>query len=105
MEQAQAVNNGSWQEINAPQKVGKRPKRIAPPLPSGPGAGGMTDVTYSCKVDSSATQWESVPLWSAFSLSSDGSYPQIKVSKSKFCDLRTGKSFPAGSGRCYRIIF
>lgn len=104
MEQTQSANNGTWTEIKPGNKT-KRPKRIAPPLPSMAGASEMVDATYNCKVDNSPSSWESIPLWSAFSLSSDGSFPKVKVTKSKYSDLRTGKSEAAGSGRCYRIIF
>lgn len=108
MEQVQAANSGNgnaWQEIQPGKVKTKRPRRALPPLPSGAGASEMADATYNCKVDSTPSNWESVPLWSAFSLSPDGSFPKVKVTKSKFSDLRTGKSDPAGSGRCYRIIF
>lgn len=88
----------------APEKK-KRPRRQPPPLPSAAGATDMADVHYPCKVDSSPISWGELPLWSAFSLSSDGSYPQVKVSQSAYCDLRTRKSYRAGSGRCYQVIF
>lgn len=83
----------------------KRPRRQPPPLPSAAGASEMGDVEYKCKVDNSPIAWDALPIWNAFSLSSDGSYPQVKVSKSQYCDLRTSKAYPAGSGRCYRIVF
>lgn len=83
----------------------KRIRQNFPSLPSAPGASEMSDVGYDCKVDSSPTNWESVPLYSAFSLSSDGSFPKVKVTRSKYCDLRSGKSQSVGSGRCYRVIF
>lgn len=106
MTEVQTATNGSVPVTT----TGKTPtKRILrqnfPPLPSAPGASEMTDAAYSCKVDSSPTNWESVPLYSAFSLSSDGSFPKVKVTRSKYCDLRSGNSQPAGSGRCYRVIF
>lgn len=65
----------------------------------------MGDVSYICKVDASPISWDALPLWSAFSLSSDGSFPQVKISQSGYCDLRTQKSYRAGSGRCYKIVF
>jgi len=105
MEAIQAANNGNWQEVQPSKIKTKRPRRALPPLPSVAGASEMVDAVFNCKVDSTPSNWESVPLWSAFSLSPDGSFPKVKVTKSKFSDLRTGKSDPAGSGRCYRIIF
>ncbi|MEC4887695.1 MAG: hypothetical protein SAL70_41250 [Scytonema sp. PMC 1070.18] len=86
-------------------KTTKKPKRNLPALPSVAGASDMSDVVYGCKVDASPVSWESLPLYSPFSLSADGSYPLVKVSKSKACDLRTGKSILAGSGRCYKVVF
>jgi hypothetical protein len=83
----------------------KRSRRQPPPLPAAAAATEMQEVKYACRVDSSPISWDALPIWHAFSLSSDGSYPQVKVSKSQFCDLRTGKSYAAGSGRCYRVIF
>lgn len=83
----------------------KRPKRQPPPLPAASGASDLADIVYNCKVDASAIAWESLPIWSVFSLSADGSYPLVKVSRSLYCDIRTGKSYSAGSGRCYKVIF
>lgn len=88
-----------------PLEKKKRPRRQPPPLPSQAGASEMTIVSYECKVEATPTSWDALPLWCPFSLSSDGSYPQVKTSKRQYCDLRTGKAFEAGSGRCYRVIF
>ncbi|MGI2909371.1 hypothetical protein [Tolypothrix sp. VBCCA 56010] len=106
MEQVQTANNGTVPVFNAGKSANKtRSRRNFPSLPSVPGASDMADVAYTCKVDASPTSWEALPLYSPFSLSADGSYPLIKVSRSKAADLRTGKSIHAGSGRCYRVIF
>ncbi|WP_375471004.1 hypothetical protein [uncultured Nostoc sp.] len=83
----------------------RRQRKQPPPLPSAAGANEMNDASYQCKVDNSPIAWDALPIWHAFSLSSDGSYPHVKVSKRQYCDLRTGKAYSAGSGRCYRIIF
>ena len=82
----------------------KRIRKALPSLPSTASATNMTDVDYHCKVDGSPISWDSLPLYGVFSLSPDGSYPHVKVSCSKACDLRTGKSIPVGSGRCYRVV-
>lgn len=110
MSEVQTVNNGSINGAVPASNAGKsaikpRTRRNLPALPSMASASGMSDVTYSCKVDSSPSSWESLPLYCAFSLNADGSYPMVKVSCSKACDLRTNKSIPVGSGRCYRVIF
>jgi hypothetical protein len=93
--------NGTKTIIKPKQKQ----RRNLPALPTNPGASAMADVLYSCKVDNSPASWEALPLYSPFSLSADGSYPMVKVSCSKAADLRTGKSIPVGSGRCYRVVF
>ena len=105
MTEVQTTNNGATTALTAVKSATKRPKRNLPSLPSTSSASDMTDVAYSCKVDVSPTTWESLPLHGVFSMASDGSYPYVKVSRSKACDLRTGKSIPVGSGRCYRVIF
>ena len=91
--------------MNGAKTSTKRAKRALPSLPSVASASDMTDTTYHCKVDASPISWDALPLHGVFSLSADGSYPKMKVHKSKYCDLRTGKSEPAGSGRCYRVVF
>ena len=105
MEQPQVIYNG----ITPMPDTGKTPKkkrlRNLPSLPSVASASDMADAAYECKVETSPILWDALPLYGVFSLSSDGSYPKIKVHKSKFCDLRTGKSELTGSGRCYRVIF
>ncbi len=104
MTEVQSQNSSPISASNG-VKTSKRPRRNFPALPSMPAASEMSDVAYSCKVDSSPTGWEALQLYSPFSLSPDGSYPLVKVSRSKACDLRTGKSLAVGSGRCYRVIF
>ena len=83
----------------------RRIRQQPPPLPSVASASEMGDVNYQCKVDNAPISWEALPLWTAFSLSADGSYPHVKVSKRQYCDLRTGRAYPVGGGRCYKIIF
>lgn len=106
MEQVQTAINGTVPAVVAGKSATKtKLRRSLPSLPSTPGASQMGDIAYNCKVDSSPTSWESVPLYCLFSQSADGSYPLVKVSRSKAADLRTGKSLPVGSGRCYRVVF
>jgi hypothetical protein len=106
MEVQQATSNGAIPVINAVKSASKtKLRRNLPSLPSAAGANEMSDAVYSCKVDSSPIAWEGLELYSVFSLAADGSYPLVKVTRSKAADLRTGKSRPAGSGRCYRVVF
>ncbi len=83
----------------------KRARRSLPALPSTASASEMSSVTYEAKVDSTPVNWDALPIHSVFSLSGDGSYPLVKVHRSKYCDLRTGNSHAVGSGRCYRVSF
>ncbi len=83
----------------------KRARRSLPALPSTASASEMGSVTYEAKVDSTPVNWDALPIHSVFSLCADGSYPLVKVHRSKYCDLRTGNSHAVGSGRCYRVIF
>lgn len=106
MTEVQPTINGTVPGFSAGKSATKtKLRRSLPSLPSAPGASQMLDVNYQCKVDSSPSSWETVPLYSLFSQSADGSYPLVKVSRSKAADLRTGKSMPVGSGRCYRVVF
>ena len=106
MTEVQTANNGTVPGTFAGKSAGKaRVRKNFPSLPSAAGAAEMGDINYSCKVDTSPTLWESLPLYSVFSLSPDGSYPLVNVTRSKACELRTGKSIFAGSGRCYRVVF
>lgn len=103
METTQALNGTVKAESKEPKQ--RRPRRQPPPLPTVAAGNEMTTTTYECKVDKTQVSWDALPLWTPFSLSADGSYPHVKVSKSQYCDLRTGRAYAVGSGRCYRIIF
>lgn len=103
MDTAQLSNGTAKGELKEPKQ--RRQRRQPPPLPSAAGASEMSNVTYQCKVDNAPISWDALPLWTPFSLSADGSYPHMKVSKRQYCDLRTGRAYSCGSGRCYKIIF
>jgi hypothetical protein len=105
MTEVQTISNGTVPVITTGKSATKRQRRNLPALPSVAGASAMGDVNFCCKVDTSPISWEALPLYSPFSLSADGSYPMVKVTKSKACDLRTSKSILVGSGRCYRVVF
>jgi hypothetical protein len=67
-------------------------------------ASDMKDVVITRKVDNVQTEWKSVPNWSLFSLSADGSFPCVKSSVSSYIDLaREKQETNIFSGRCYRL--
>lgn len=98
-------NNTSEQLLNNDKPRTRRQRKALPSLPSVASGTDMTDVEYRCKVDTTPITWEQLPLYSLFSLSPDGSFPQVKISKSRRFEIRTAKSHPCGSGRCYRVMF
>jgi hypothetical protein len=63
----------------------------------------MAQVNITALTDTTPIEWESLPNYAVFSTAPDGSFPQLKVSRSKKVDLRTLKSDWVGSGRVYRI--
>ena len=98
------LSTDSQQQNNDKPRT-RRQRKALPSLPSTTSATEMVDVEYRCKVDTTPITWEQLPLYSMFSLSPDGSFPQVKISKSRRFELRSANSFPCGSGRCYRVMF
>ena len=98
-------HNISEESSNNDKPRKRRQRKALPSLPSVASGTDMTDVEYRCKVDTTPITWEQLPIYSMFSLSPDGSFPQVKISKSRRFELRTANSFPCGSGRCYRVMF
>ena len=105
MNESVSVNTGDKQLSNSDKPIKHRQRKALPSLPSVASASEMVDVVYSCKVDTTPITWEQLPLYAMFSLSPDGSYPQVKISKSRRFEIRSGNSHPCGSGRCYRVMF
>jgi hypothetical protein len=99
MTEVQVQNNG------VKPAVKQKRSRNLPSLSLTSNASDMSDSTYTCKVDNSPSSWDALPINAVFSLSADGSYPKVKIHKSKACDLRTGDSIAVGGGRCYRVFF
>jgi hypothetical protein len=85
-----------------PKKL--KPRKPLPPLITSAGANEMPEVNYLGRVENSPTNWGDLPRYALFSGSADGSYPLLKISKTQYVDLRTGKSQWCGSGRCYRVL-
>jgi hypothetical protein len=77
--------------------------RSLPSLQPRTAASEMTQGSIATQVDTAPIEWESLPNHAMFSTSPDGSFPQLKASRSKKVDLRTLKSDWVGSGRVYRI--
>lgn len=105
MNDVKSLNNVDVEGLNTDKPRKRRQRKALPSLPSVASATEMTNVNYSCKVDTTPVSWEQLPLYALFSLSGDGSYPQVKISKSRRFEIRSGNSFPCGSGRCYRVMF
>lgn len=78
--------------------------RSLPSLQSVTGTSSMSEAAFIGRVDKSPTEWQLLPLYAAFSCAEDGSNPMVKVSRSKAVSLVDGKSYPVGSGRCYRVV-
>lgn len=97
-----AQTNGKTANATAALKA--RGKRLLPPLPTA-SAGTLADFNISTKLDGSPTNFESLPLYALFTLTSDGSGDlYIKIAKNKYASIKQGNSYFAGSGRCYRVI-
>lgn len=63
----------------------------------------MNPVTFSGLSDKTAVEWSSLRNYEMFSLSADGSFPMMKVSRSKAVRLADRQVMMVGSGRCYRV--
>ena len=90
--------------VKKPGKYSARSQRALPTLPTEAANSDMTEVTYSFLVNPTAVNWSELPLYSLFSLSSDGAHLHIKVSRSRAAELKTRRAFPVGSGRCFKVI-
>ncbi|MBE9210519.1 hypothetical protein IQ244_29260 [Nostoc sp. LEGE 06077] len=105
MDLLESTTNGAKAPANSTKTKGKddKPKRHLPSLPSASSAADMTSATYPGLVDKTPVEWSSLKNYEAFSLSPDGSFPMLKVSRSKAVRLSDREVMMVGSGRCYRI--
>jgi hypothetical protein len=55
--------------------------------------------------DKTPIEWNQLKNYEIFSLSSDGSFPLMKVSRSKAVRLSDREVLMVGGGRCYRVSF
>jgi hypothetical protein len=104
MEALEPVINGTKTTLNTDKKTTKdKPKRHLPSLPSAVSAADMNNVEYSGLADRTAVEWSSLKNYEMFSLSADGSFPMMKVSRSKAVRLADREVMMVGSGRCFRV--
>lgn len=105
MDALDTMTNGTKATANSTKTKGKddKPKRHLPSLPSATSAADMTSTNYTGLVDKTPVEWSSLRNYEAFSLSADGSFPMLKVSRSKAVRLSDREVMMVGGGRCYRI--
>jgi hypothetical protein len=63
----------------------------------------MTPVIYNGLSDKTPVEWTFLKNYEVFSLSPDGSFPMVKVSRSKAVRLSDREVLMVGGGRCYRV--
>ncbi len=99
------TNNGSTTASNTVNNKGKQAKRQRnlPPLTSFGSAADMRKVQYTALVSDVPIDFSNLKNNEVFSLNPDGSFPMLRVSRSKATSLHDGQGYPCGSGRCYRV--
>jgi hypothetical protein len=107
MDTVEANRNGIKTHENNGNKATKdtRQRRHLPSLPGATSATEMTAVTYNGLSDKTPVEWVSLKNYEIFSLSPDGSFPLMKVSRSKAVRLSDREVLMVGGGRCYRVSF
>ena len=109
MEALEATSNGTKAVVKTEDKTEEKPKRDRvsrrplPSLPSAASAADMNQVEYSALADRTAIEWVSLKNYEMFSLSPDGSFPMMKVSRSKAVRLADREAMMVGGGRCFRV--
>ena len=96
------VANGSPRAVEA---ISKHRNRKVNTLPSISPSSEMTKTSYEVLIDGTPTAWTELPCRALFSMSPDGSFPFIKMSKSSYADLRTlvVTTGVHSNGRVYRV--
>ena len=102
MDAVSTNNNGTIAAVNNPNKASK-PKKYLPSLPSATSAAEMNSVIYNGLSDKTPVEWSFLKNYEIFSLSPDGSFPMMKVSRSKAVRLSDREVLMVGGGRCYRV--
>jgi hypothetical protein len=106
MDTTEATSNGTKTQANPGNKPTKdtKPRRHLPSLPSATSAAEMNSLAYTGLVDKTPIEWSFLKNYEMFSLSADGSFPMIKVSRSKASRLSDRSTMMVGGGRCYRVL-
>ncbi|MBD2609569.1 hypothetical protein H6G81_35045 [Scytonema hofmannii FACHB-248] len=107
METVETNRNGIKTHENNGNKANKdnKQRRHLPSLPGATSASDMTTVTYNGLSDKTPVEWSSLKNYEIFSLSPDGSFPLMKVCRSKAVRLSDREVLMVGGGRCYRVSF
>jgi hypothetical protein len=95
--------NGTKAKVNPTQGKVKKPRNL-PSLNQTTAISNMKTATFGGMVDTSPIDWHMLENNTAFSTAEDGSFPMVKVHRSKAVSLADGKSYPVGGGRCYRVF-
>ncbi|MCV3215107.1 hypothetical protein OGM63_16570 [Plectonema radiosum NIES-515] len=105
MEAVDTNTNGTRTQAQPGNKVTKdtKQRRHLPSLPSATSATEMTAIAYKGLSDKTPVEWTFLKNYELFSLSPDGSFPMMKVSRSKAVRLSDREVLMVGGGRCYRI--
>ncbi|MBW4572175.1 MAG: hypothetical protein KME31_30550 [Tolypothrix carrinoi HA7290-LM1] len=105
MEALETNSNGTKTQSQPGNKATKdtKQRRHLPSLPSATSATEMTVVAYSGLSDKTPVEWSFLKNYELFSLSPDGSFPMMKVSRSKAVRLSDREVLMVGGGRCYRV--
>ncbi|MEH2467500.1 hypothetical protein [Nostoc sp.] len=108
MEALETTSNGNKAAVKTEEKAEDSPKRerarrYLPSLPSAASAADMNQVEYLGLADRTAVEWDSLKNYEIFSLSPDGSFPMMKVSRSKAVRLADREVMMVGGGRCFRV--
>lgn len=105
MDTLEVHTNGSKATSNTSKTKAKdgKPTRHLPSLPTASAASDMSSVSYNGLADKTAVEWSALKNYEVFSLSADGSFPMMKVSRSKAVRIGDKEVLLVGGGRCYRI--
>lgn len=105
MDTVEVISNGIKAQTQPPNKPIKdaKQRRNLPSLPSATSATEMNSVTYNGLSDKTPVEWSFLKNYEIFSLSPDGSFPMMKVSRSKAVRLSDREVLMVGGGRCFRI--
>jgi hypothetical protein len=105
MSETNTVNTNGKHAINSDNHRVKAQKkqRFLQSLPTASAASEMGSTGYQALVDKTPVEFGALDNYEMFSMSPDGSFPMLRVSKSKAIRLADRKVFQTGGGRVYRI--